>query len=717
MATGRLQGCLLDHYRVESLIGHGAMGEVYRAHDTQLDRAVALKVLPQDLVANSEILGRFLKEARTASALNHPHLVAIYQIGFTQAANSDVHYIAMELVEGATLRTLIESRRLDLKRTLDYMTQTADAISAAHAGGIVHRDLKPENLMVADRGYIKVLDFGLAKVTREAPLFGGDTVLAHKGLQPTAVHTIPGAILGTVGYMAPEQAAGRPTDSRADIFSFGCVLYEAVTGTRAFAGSTSVDTLHRILHEDPPSILGRIPTAPAELNRILRKCLSKDVEARYQSMKEVAIDLRNLRQELDSNPPGLSAPSTALPSAWFVALVVSIAIVVAALGWFARNRPSANVPAGPVRMERLTGSGNVIDATISPDGKYIAYMDSFGGLQGLWLRQLNGNQPLSLVPPAQVGFWGAQFTKDSSSIFYAIKAPGIGTGQLFQIPILGGSPRPILTGIDSTVSFSKDGKQIAYLRENFPERGASSLMIAGSDGTNPHPLVTKHVPFYLAPGFFIATSWSPDGSQITAGLHNSATRDAHLVTIDAVTGAERTFPTRCLDVSFTNWLPDGSGILYVGRPADRLTLTAGGQIWLQPFPEGAPKPLTTDLVDYRNVTVSADGQSIITVGGDIAPTLWIIPVDPKDSVRRLESLRGDGGAGLAWAPDGTILYSTRVAGRWQIARMSNAGTDRREVTIGDSSVNPQITRDGVTHVFLTDCGYKHGRTRVNHDRM
>ncbi len=323
--TGYLTGTTLGRFRIGPLVGRGGMGEVYRADDTELGRAVALKVLPESLLGDPDRLSRFIQEARTASSLNHPHIVAIYDIGRqapegAPAGTRPVQYVAMELVAGTSLREAIDGRRFDLKRALDYLAQAADALAAAHAAGIVHRDLKPENLMVAEAGYVKVLDFGLAKLQgTPAALQGADATVT--------AGTSPGLVMGTVGYMSPEQAQGRPVDQRSDIFAFGCILYEVTTGARAFSGPSAVDTLHRIINDQPEPIVARLPSAPSELQRIVRKCLAKDPDERYQSMKEVAIDLRDLRRQLESGaiamPPAAGAARRSM--------AVPVAIAAAAL--------------------------------------------------------------------------------------------------------------------------------------------------------------------------------------------------------------------------------------------------------------------------------------------------------------------------------------------------------------------------------------------------
>ncbi len=287
----------LSNYRIVSRIGAGGMGEVYLAQDTRLDREVALKILPVDLAANRDRMQRFVREAKSAAALNHPNIAHIYEIGESNGVN-----IAMEFIDGDTFRDVIQSDA-DLRKLLRYLQHVAEGLSKAHAAGIVHRDLKPDNIMVTRDGHAKILDFGLAKLI-EAQKFSSSS----SGIATAIIsqHSRPGSVLGTVGYMSPEQAQGRTNDidGRSDIFSFGCILFEAVTGQQAFAGEDAVDTLNKIIRGSPPSITDLRPDAPDHLQRIVRRCLSKDPEDRYQTTKDLAIELRELRREL-SNRAGI----------------------------------------------------------------------------------------------------------------------------------------------------------------------------------------------------------------------------------------------------------------------------------------------------------------------------------------------------------------------------------------------------------------------------
>src|SRR6267143_64976 len=300
----------LSHYRIVSKIGAGGMGEVYLAQDTKLDREVALKILPADVASNRDRMERFIREAKSAAALSHPNIAQIFEIG----DDDQTHFIAMEFIDGTTLREKIHQEHSELRKLLRYLQHVAEGLAKAHAAGIIHRDLKPDNIMITRDGHAKILDFGLAKLIEQRPMSGGDSSEVATAVMPQ--HSSPGAIMGTVGYMSPEQAQGKTKeiDQRSDIFSFGCILFEAATGQKPFDGESVIKSLHMVVYESAPPISDLNPSAPAELQRIVRRCLEKDADDRYQGIKEVAIELKHLRRELEAGadfdttvpPPGES---------------------------------------------------------------------------------------------------------------------------------------------------------------------------------------------------------------------------------------------------------------------------------------------------------------------------------------------------------------------------------------------------------------------------
>jgi serine/threonine protein kinase/Tol biopolymer transport system component len=712
MTDDDLSNTTIRRFDITRLIARGGMGEVYLAKDAVLGRDLALKILRQDVTRDSDRLERFVLEARAASALNHPHLIAIYDIGESSPKRNGspvgppVLYIAMELVSGRTLRAALEENRLDLDRTLEFMAQVADALDAAHAAGVTHRDLKPENLMIAEGGYAKVLDFGIAKL--RADVMQNRTAASH---EPTA--TDHGRLLGTLGYMSPEQVQGQPADYRTDIFSYGCVLYEAITGKRAFLGPNAFATLKEIVEHDPAPLSTHVPSLPEGLEPIVRRCLAKDPLQRYESMREVAADLREVRRKMNDTAV-IEAPQRR-KSRRLLAVAVTLVLVAAVAGawWMNRRLTTATGSPGRVSIDRLTTTGTAIDAAISPDGQQLAWVESAGGMQGLRLRRLDQGQTIELVPAAVVGYWGISFTPDGSRVFYTTKSVQNPAGRLFEVSVQGGESMPVLDGIDSTTSFSRDGRRIAFYRAGFPEPGKSSLLTADIDGNNLRALVTLESPEFFVPAFFAAPSWSPDGSQISAVIHNGSTGDAALVTVDARTGARQEFRRRFRDATFTSWLPDGSGILFIADQADEFR-EYPRKVWFQPYPIGDPHRVTPDLLEYRNVSVRADGSSFVSVGLDAAYSLWRIPLE-GGTPQRMASERYDGLLGIAPLPDGRTIVSSGERGNTQLALLDRAGAGRQILTKEGTNLWPAVSADGTTVAFVSNRDGQSGIWRMNVD--
>ena len=477
-------GTVVGRYEVSSLIGSGGMGDVYLASDTQLGRRVALKILPEKFTASKSHLRRFEQEARATSSLNHPNILTIYEIGQFEST----YFIAAEFVQGEMVRQAITRRRLTLSRAIDIATQVCSGLAAAHAAGVIHRDIKPENIMVREDGYVKLLDFGLAKLVQQEFFIENASVRDQ-------TETASGIMVGTVAYMSPEQLRGLQVDARTDIWSLGVVLYEMLVGHAPFHGLSNADLIATILERDFPPLASYLKACPPLLDRIVRTALAKDRDRRYRSINEVLADLTQLRDQLRSEGRseealtrdfGRAVPDTRPSRSWAEAVSVSalntvttvslrryqwlglgaLAVVLLILGGvFVRNymksgnHGDAESVYGEVKLAKLIDTGKATDAAISPDGKYVAYTIEEGDKQSLWVKQIVGGNSVPIIPPAEVRYAGMTFSPDVNYIFYVSFDRQTNVGRLFRIPILGVTSKKILDDVDTPSRFLRMGHE------------------------------------------------------------------------------------------------------------------------------------------------------------------------------------------------------------------------------------------------------------------
>ncbi len=484
-------GAHLGPYEILAPLGAGGMGAVYRARDPRLDRDVAIKVLLARFSTDPDRLHRFEQEARAAGRLNHPNILTIYDIG----SHDGAPFLVSELLEGETLRERLLSGPVPLPKVADYAVQAARGLAAAHDKGIVHRDLKPENLFLTKDGVLKILDFGLAKLTEPA---GAD------GATATAL-TDTGVIMGTVGYMSPEQAAGRPADFRSDQFSLGVILYEMVTGRRAFMRSSAAEILAAIIREEPEAVASLNPQAPPALRWLIERCLAKEPEERYASTRDLARDLEQLRthwSELAAIPPLASIPSprrrTALPL-----LVVALAAALAASGltrWLARPQPPE-----PSALRFLTHSGHDYSPAASPDGRTIAFSSDRDGRPRIWLKSVDrgGEQVLTSGPDDS-----PRWSPDGSMILFTRTEAG--RTSIYRAALVGGEARKVIEGAEYA-DWSPDGTRIAFSGRRFEgARPIHFIGVANADGSSPREVAHAEDRQLFYP------RWSPDGRTIAA---------------------------------------------------------------------------------------------------------------------------------------------------------------------------------------------------------
>ena len=739
-------GTKLGRYEIHSKIGAGGMGEVYLAEDAELHRKVALKVLPADVVTNNDRMRRFKREATAAAALNHPNIAHVYEIG----ESTGTHFIAMEFVDGLTLRELIHRRQTDLAKLLRHLQHVADGLAKAHAAGIVHRDLKPDNIMVTRDGHVKILDFGLAKLIepqQTSPVTEGLSQLATAVMQP---HSTPGAVMGTVGYMSPEQAQGKANeiDHRSDIFTFGCILYEAITRRKAFEGKDTIDSLNKIIREQPPSITSFNRALPYDLQRVVRRCLAKDPEERYQTIKDVSIELKEVRRELpagpaidrtvplssaasssqpisDSDPPRADAaatslssatPSTQLSSAEYIisgikqhriaagivggVLILVIAAIGVGLYKFIGGKKPASLPV--LKLHRLTTSGKASDAAISPDGKYVAHVKSDAGQQSLWLRQVATTSDAQIVPPSLENYYGITFSKDGNFIYYVLGVfSNPGSRTLYQVPTLGGASRKVIENVSSPISVSQDGTRLAFIRFRLLS-GEFALVVANADGTGEREVAVRKTPGGFSTG---GPSWSPDGKLIASGVFNfDSARGAvsSVVEVQVEGGTERAITSQnwpAGGVPQVVWLADGSGLALI---AFDLTTTSN-QIWHISYPDGVARRITNDVNNYNRLSLTADSNVLATVQTETAAGIWVAPQANASRDRPISSGRYDGVQGLSWMSSGKILYTSREGGIGDIWIMDQDGKNQKQLTANaGNNFNPWATPDGHYIVFSSN---------------
>jgi eukaryotic-like serine/threonine-protein kinase len=503
---------------------------------------VALKVLWRDLAMDADRRERFEREARAVAALNHPNIVTIYSV--EEAAG--VPFLTLELVEGRTLDALIPPGGLSLDRILAYAILLADAVGAAHQRGMTHRDLKPGNVMIGDDGRVKMLDFGLAKLKESNASLAASL--------PTQELTGEGRIVGTVAYMSPEQAEGKLVDPRSDVFSLGVVIFEMATSQRPFKGDTQVSLLFSIIKDTPASLTDLKADLPRDLARIVRRCLSKNPEDRYQTAKDLRNDLRTLKEELSSGAVAVAGsgehglPATPGPAAnrryvrVAAAGIAALSVAAAAIVYWSGDdrRPGAASPANAqpfasVSLNRLTTTGAAGLAAISDDGRYVAYVITEDGRSGLWLRQVAATSNVAIVPAADLRFHGVTFSPDSNYVYYSFYPAGEMAGSLWQVPVLGGTPRRILENVDGDVSFDPSGNRFATVR-NDPRNQQTALIVSDTGGSNEQTLVTRRA----ANRFKVdSVAWSPDGQTIAALVNRVEALKVDVVLVDARTGQEK----------------------------------------------------------------------------------------------------------------------------------------------------------------------------------
>ncbi len=679
-----LIGRSLGPYEITGDLGAGAMGQVYRARDTRLDRDVALKTLPPALADDPDRVERFEREARALAALDHPNIVAIHSV-----ESIDGHrFLTMQLVDGRPLSDHIPPGGLPQERFFDWAIALCSAVAGAHRHGIVHRDLKPANVMIDSDERLRVLDFGLAKLRDDAPPVSPDSSLTPTITVDPRI-TTEGALVGTIAYMAPEQAEGRDVTQRADVFSLGVMLHEMAAGAVPFQGDSALSVLAAVVKETPPPVHEVAPRWPRQLGRIVTAALQKDPEQRTQSAQDLRNQLEALRDELRESPPEPVVQSRPSSRNSLAALVVTTAVAFGLGRILAPTADGPEIETPVITVERLTTSGVVVHAAISPDGRSLAYVENRDGLTNLRVRQLATGSDLSIVEPVDQ-FMGPPMFGDDGEYLYYVAAPRLGSwetapGVLYRIPVLGGQPRRIIGGVAGLAVMAPDGQSIAMVMVD--STGRETPIIHHLDGSAADSLTGAGE--HLLP----ALAWSPDGGRIAAPVYDSDDKWTLIQVHDVVSGTRQFLADGWGDVHGLAWLPDESSLLISGAHERSGWFY---HLWIQTDLDGAARRLTTDTSNYLGVSVTADGRSLVSVQSEWHADLWEAPAGHPNRVRRITDGLVHGNFGLAAMPDGRIVEVRRD---FRMAIVDPA--DGSDVLVGDENTcrSPDVSPDGSLLVY------------------
>ena len=677
-----LVGQMLGHYKILSLLGTGGMGQVYRARDTRLGREVAVKVLPPAFTQDAERVRRFEQEARAASSLNHPNIITIYEVGHV----GRTHFIAAELVEGRTLRQWMAAGRIKLSVALDLTAQVATALAAAHAAGIAHRDIKPENIMMRPDGLAKVLDFGLAKLVEQQTPPGDDPLTVKSSA------TLPGVVMGTVGYMSPEQVRAEKVDARTDIFSLGVVLYEVLAGRQPFRGDSAVEVMNAILKEDPSELTeaglesrgSREQISPA-LERVVRRCLEKRPESRFQSASDLAFALKSL-----SDGSGAVVTSSTAARArskarrWLTPAVAILAIITLAffVAEWLRHGFRQTSPGQAVRLLRLTDFTGLEEfPAISPDGKSVAFTAEAAGKRHIWVRLLAGGPPLQITHAAADHLYPRWSHDSASLIYYSPSSEAERHGAIWELSMLGGPARRLTSSIGGA-DVSRDGKRLTFIRFN---DGQIELAVSARDGSNAHALAL------LEPNFkYYYPRWSPDGEWV--GYLRSITFDDDLFIVPAKGGEPRRIVhDRSMLRGFT-WTEDSRGLVYSSSLGTTMLYLPSFNLWTVGIAGGEPRQLTFGESSYVHPDLNKAG-AVVTSNVQMHFNIWKYPVDgpPVENASRAVQITHQ--TGQVQTPsvgpgDKEMVYLSDSGGHGNLWVMKLDSGEMRQITFERDSAKP-----------------------------
>lgn len=704
-------GQVIGRYRIKEMIGTGGMGQVFLADDTELDRPVAFKVLHSDVAKDKERVRRFIQEARAASALNHPNILTIHEVGSFEGSR----FIVSEYVNGNTLRERMRAG-LTVAQSLDITTQIAAALDAAHSAGIVHRDIKPENVMLRKDGLVKVLDFGLAKLTEvdDRPIDPNAPVVS-------SVHTSPGLIMGTVAYMSPEQARGQAVDARTDLWSLGVVFHEMLTGRSPFEGESATEFMASILSAE--SIPAHFDTLPPELTPICQKALTKEKEQRYQSAQDLLEDLKGetkrmeyaiqpttyvsfpstdeLKTQLIRRRPTLSAEYvvTEIKRHKYATLLVASLIVTFGIGLSVYKYSGATpvdsdqnhsvidfaTTERDLKLSRLPISGQSWDVVISPDGRYVAYR-STTGVNVMELATASAKEILS-----DTKLWDLRFSPDGKFLYYSFGGAN-STDGFMRISVDGGTPVKVIDNVNEGMTFSPDGTTMVFTRES--AGGGGTIVFAGLDGSSERSVAS--FPDNAVVGIPV---FSPDGKTVACAVRfkDNAGSFLKMVGIRVADGKQRPISEqKWHDFFGAVWLPNGNLVI-----AANINISDPSQLW-SISPDGEPRAVTTGLVSYRGLSATRRGDILVTNQFSNTRDLWLLPANDSSKARQLTT-SGEFQGKFSWMPDGRILTSSEIGGARDIWVMNADGGGRKQLTHNQASnMQPEISFDGKYIAFVSD---------------
>jgi serine/threonine protein kinase len=738
-------GKALAQYQICEKLGEGGMGVVWKARDTRLERFVALKTLPPEKWADPERKRRSVHEAKSASALNHPNIVHIYDI----AEADGIQFISMEYVPGKTLDQLIGRKGLPLNEALKYSIQIADALAQAHAAGIIHRDLKPSNIIVGSNGQVKVLDFGLAKLTEPLTDELGEAATMPAQAGPS---TEKGMIFGTAAYMSPEQAGGKKIDARSDIFSFGSLLYEMVTGRRAFHGDSKISTLFAILKDDPKPLSAVLADVPRDLEKLILRCLRKDPDRRFQYMADVKVALEDLKEESESGKLTgvvIQSASAAKRSRWIWTLAGTVFLLIAVMAvglWFLRSRPHL----APKTVPLTTYPGYQITPAFSPDGKQVAFAwdgETSDNLD-IYVKLVDAGTPLRLTSNS-LSEYAPAWSPDGHYIAFC-RDRGART-EIWTIPALGGAERKLGEaekgyGTYSSLSWSSDGKSLA-LTDRFTPESPLALFLLSADTGIKRKLTTPPSGYVgdLHPRFAL------NGKTVAfVRTHYDTNSAIYLLSVNANGESQgeprRLTPDEPLGIGGLDWTADGRSIVFsVGQPVGTNLwmisasggtperLGAGGEnatdisisragarliysrystdsnIWRTPGPNSSNKasPATRFIASTQpdlEPQFSPDGKKIVFSSGRSGrQSIWICDSDGLNPVE-LTSFNESTVGSPRWSPDNQwIAFDSPKNGNWDVYVIGVGGGLVRQLTAGPSNnARPSWSRDGRSIYFASN---------------